>query len=223
MGKILITSDTHHLHGNIVLYANRPFLKPGDTFRDNNGRIRWTSKHISTLRGEEMTEQLIKDWNNVATNDDTIYHAGDFSFGDPTNILRRLNGHIILIPGNHDKHILDYCYNNQRSDKIRVMGGLPARGDKIFTIGEIEVDGQIFSISHFAMRVWNKSHYRAINLFGHSHTSLPESDDSLSMDIGVDAHYKRFGNFSPFTIEEIMSVMKKRKFVPIDHHRNSEE
>jgi calcineurin-like phosphoesterase family protein len=221
MGNVLCTADGHLLHGNIILYANRPFLKPGDTYNDH-GKIRWTSKNISNLRAEEMTECLINDWNKVVTDNDTVYHAGDFSFGDPTNILRRLNGQIVLIPGNHDKHILDYCYNHRNSDKIRVMGGLPVRGDKVFTIGEIVVDGIQISISHFAQRVWNKSHFGAIHVYGHSHGSLPESDDSLSMDIGVDAHYKRFGNYSPFTIKEIMSVMAKRKFVAIDHHRCDE-
>jgi len=221
MSNTFCSADSHHLHANIILYANRPFLKSGDTYRDG-GKIRWTSKYIAQQRAEEMTECLIEDWNKIVSDGDTTYHLGDFSFAEPSNILRRLNGQIILIPGNHDKQILEYCYKHPNSDKIRVMGGLPVRGDKVFTIGEIVVDGVHMSLSHFAMRVWNKSHYGALNLYGHSHGSLPESEDSLSMDIGVDAHYKRFGNYSPFSMKEIMSVMSKRKFVPIDHHGSDE-
>lgn len=222
MSKILFSADHHASHANIILYADRPFIKTGDTYIDLDGRVRWASSHTAKLRADEMNEVLINDWNKVVTDSDTVYHMGDFSFGDPFPILHRLNGRIVLIPGNHDKSVLDYCYKNQDQDKIRVMGGLPVRGDKVFTIGEIQVFGQTISMSHFALRVWNKSHHGAINLYGHSHGSLPESEDCLQMDIGVDAHHNRFGNYSPFTLDEVLGIISKRKFVPIDHHRVDE-
>lgn len=223
MRNILFSADHHANHSNIIIYANRPFLKREDTYKDENGNIRWVSKNTSYIRAKEMNHILIKDWNNVVGPEDVVYHLGDFSFGDPTDFIYALNGKIILIPGNHDKDILDFCYHNTTPNKIRVMGGLPVRGDKVFTIGEIEAYNQTISMSHFALEVWNKSHRGAWHLFGHSHASLKESDNKCAMDVGVDAHYKRFGNFSPFSFDEIKKIMSTRKFVPVDHHKNPDE
>lgn len=224
MRDIYFSSDHHFSHGNIILYANRPFLKHSDTYIDDNGNIRWNSKYTSTVRAEEMNNCLISDWNKVVKSDeDTVYHLGDFSFGDPYHILRRLNGRIIIIPGNHDKDIINYCGHNPTSNKIRIMGGIPIRCDKCFTIGEIEIYNQVISMSHFALRTWNKMHRGAWNLYGHSHSTLEEPDTMLAIDCGVDAHYKRFGNFSPFTFDEIKKIISTKKFTAIDHHKNNEE
>lgn len=55
--NIFVTSDTHFNHKNIIKYCNRPF------------------KDV-----EEMNEAIINNWNNLVTNDDVIYHLGDFGF-----------------------------------------------------------------------------------------------------------------------------------------------
>lgn len=217
--NILATADSHFSHLNISIYAERPVIKIGDTYIDNNGNKKWVSKNIAVARTREMNEILINDWNKVVEKNDLVYHLGDFCFGDPTYILHKLNGKIILIPGNHDNDIINYIRRTTQ-DKIRIFGGLPLTYDKIFTIGEVIIHNQLFSMSHFAMEVWNKSHHGAWHLYGHSHGSLKESVSKLSMDVGVDAHYKRYGNFSPFTFNEISDVFSKRKFIPIDHHTN---
>jgi calcineurin-like phosphoesterase family protein len=217
MGKELITSDTHFDHGNICIYCNRPFIKPGDL--DNTGRF--VSRDISSKRAAAMTEVLINDWNSAVDEDDIVYHAGDFSFGDPLPILKRLNGRIILIPGNHDKPILDLLYRMPSlSDKIRVYGGLPIRNEKVYSIAEVEMWGRTISISHFALEVWNKSHRGAWNLFGHSHNTLPEATDKMRTDVGIDSHYIRCGNYAPYTQEEVEQIMKNKVFKPVDHHGN---
>ena len=76
------TSDTHFSHRNIIKYSNRPF------------------RDIS-----HMDEVLINNWNEVVAWDDTVYHLGDVALGDKTrweSIFSRLNGHKILVTGNHD-------------------------------------------------------------------------------------------------------------------------
>ena len=82
--KIFLTSDTHFWHRKIMLpeYCNRPFSSV-----------------------EEMNETMIKNWNNVVSKDDLVYHLGDFAFcgsGKITEIMQQLKGRIILIKGNHD-------------------------------------------------------------------------------------------------------------------------
>jgi len=92
-GRVIwFTSDTHFNHENIVKYSNRPFTDLG-----------------------EMTEVLVKNWNEVVEKGDTVYHLGDFalSYGKQSvdvidKLLSRLNGQKHLIKGNHDrKQVLD--------------------------------------------------------------------------------------------------------------------
>lgn len=66
-------SDTHFGHSNIIRHCNRPFVN-----------------------ADEMDEVLIKNWNSVVTNRDTVYILGDFAFSkgikQPSEYLRELNG-----------------------------------------------------------------------------------------------------------------------------------
>ena len=73
------TSDSHFSHSNILEYCKRPY--------DNI---------------HEMDEDLIKRGNDVVGEDDTVFHLGDFCFGNKKYYTSRLNGDIILIKGNHD-------------------------------------------------------------------------------------------------------------------------
>lgn len=75
------TSDTHFKHSKILEFCNRPF---------------------NTI--EEHDQTLINNWNSVIGPDDTVFHLGDFVFGGFPKwkeIRDQLNGHIILIVGNH--------------------------------------------------------------------------------------------------------------------------
>ena len=76
------TSDMHYGHANIIDYCNRPF---------------------ESL--DEMTNEMVNRWNEIVTEDDTVYVVGDV-FLCPTSegesIVKRLNGRKILIKGNHD-------------------------------------------------------------------------------------------------------------------------
>lgn len=65
------------------------------------------------------------------------------------------------------------------------------------------------------MRVWNKSHYGAWMLYGHSHGSLIDDPNSLSFDVGVDCH-----NYKPFSFEEVKEIMSHKIWKAIDHHGN---
>lgn len=76
-------SDTHFDHKNIIRFCGRPF------------------SNVS-----EMNETMICNWNNVVRESDLVFHLGDFGSPrcrDPRKFLKRLNGIIILIKGNHDK------------------------------------------------------------------------------------------------------------------------
>lgn len=85
MSKIFTISDNHFGHANILEYEKtyRPF------------------KSVA-----EMNKFMVDQWNSVVGENDTVIHCGDFALGDVEfieQLVRVLNGHIILIRGNHDR------------------------------------------------------------------------------------------------------------------------
>lgn len=197
-GKIVaFTSDTHFGHANVIKYCNRPFCKPED-FTDDG---KWISKGRAVQRAAEMDEHVINGWNSVVTNDnDIIIHLGDFSFGDIEPYLSRLNGIIWMICGNHDKQMRQYL-ESYRGKKIREMSSLT----------EFKINDKDFSACHYAMRVWNKSHYGAYHIYGHSHGGLLQLDNR-SMDVGIDSAKKLLGEYRPFTVKEVIDLLEPKAF-----------
>ena len=52
-----------------------------------------------------MNEYIIKRWNSIVKETDTVYHLGDVGFGslqEVKSLVERLNGRKILLRGNHD-------------------------------------------------------------------------------------------------------------------------
>jgi calcineurin-like phosphoesterase family protein len=77
------TSDTHFGHARIIELCDRPFTNV-----------------------DEMNERIIQEWNNVVGIDDIVFHLGDVALGAIATslpLVNRLNGHKVLIPGNHDR------------------------------------------------------------------------------------------------------------------------
>lgn len=82
-GKVFVCADLHFGHANIIKYEDRPY-------KDK----------------EDMNEGLIRNWNSVVTDKDTVYVLGDVAFCSKTKateLIARLNGRKILIMGNHDR------------------------------------------------------------------------------------------------------------------------
>lgn len=79
--KIFITSDTFFGRRNIIEIANRPF------------------KDL-----DEMHTVMVNNWNSVVTDNDIVYHLGNFAW-TPTvadEMLKVLNGNIKFILGEYD-------------------------------------------------------------------------------------------------------------------------
>lgn len=91
--KIFFTSDLHFGHENVLRFDNRPFR---------------------TI--EEMDEELIRRWNVKVGKGDLVYVLGDLIWksasGEAHNLIKRLNGQIILIKGNHDRFLHNAAAKN---------------------------------------------------------------------------------------------------------------
>jgi len=144
---------------------------------------------------QEMDDGMIKNWNDKVGNHDTIAVLGDFAFKDYAKYLDRLNGaKIYLVFGNHD--------NYQEANKVDPKYGFTDIQENL----SVMVDHEEIFLSHFAHRVWNKSHYGTWHLYGHTHGMLPEDELSLSFDVGVDCN-----NFTPVSYQQVKDKIEKKK------------
>lgn len=183
---IFFTADSHFGHANIIRYCKRPWLQEGDL--DEKGY--WKNKTIALMRQKEMDRDLIINWNNTVGRKDTVYHLGDFCMGYSAEDFKRykwqLNGNIIFVQGNHDKAML------------KAMDPPPH-------LRKIGINGQTIILSHFALRVWDKSHFDSWHLYGHSHGTLPGQGKSI--DVGVDTSY---ANYAPISFDKVKEIMLSR-------------
>lgn len=172
------TSDTHFFHQSILWLGNgRPFDSP-----------------------EEMNEAMIERWNATVGPNDTIYHLGDFSFGNQVKtatILPRLNGRKFFLWGNHDKAMKPSLHHFEA----------------VYEYKEIKVQGQRLVLFHFPIESFHQVGRGAWHLHGHCHGNLADTP-MARMDVGVDTH-----DFRPWSFEEIAEHMKGRDGMPSDHHQ----
>lgn len=152
---------------------------------------------------EEMDEALVKNWNHAVAPGDSVYCLGDFALCDPeraTAIAKQLRGQKFLVLGNHDKRL--------RKHRPFLAEWIWARD-----LTSIEVGEQKIVLCHFALRTWHQQHRGAWSLYGHSHGSLIDDPNLLSLDVGVDCW-----GYAPVSFEQIAERMSKKQFKPVDHH-----
>ena len=182
---IWFSSDFHLGHRNIIQLCNRPF---------------------NDLT--HMEETIIANHNALVGNNDDYYNFGDVAYRCDANYvmqrLRRLNGKIHVILGNHDKP-LRQAVNRGMADDLIKSGKLVIIGStdpNIITAYQMVYKGVKLVVGHYAYRSWPQSFRGAIHLFGHSHGNL--SPFYRSFDAGVDAN-----NFMPINADFVLEKAKK--------------
>ncbi len=168
---------------------------------------------------DEMNSIIINNHNQMVGPEDDLYILGDVCMGQRSqmpDLIRRLQGKLHLVAGNHDEGLLKNPDNHS----------LFASVDKLLEI-EVPGDGkghqrQMIVMCHFALESWHRNHKGSWMLHGHSHGTLNSPDTMLRLDVGVDMTAKRLGytadSYRPLTFEEIRRYMSTKKFEPVDHH-----
>jgi calcineurin-like phosphoesterase family protein len=186
--NIYLTSDTHFGHKNIIKYSNRPY------------------KDV-----HHMNQELVKNWNSVVGEEDVVFHLGDFgntmSAKDMIHILNFLNGKIFLIKGNHEKSVLKKQYTRDRFEWIRDKYELEFGKEK----------SDLLVMCHYAHRVWNKSHFGSLHVYGHSHGSMEHTPWGKSMDVGVDCN-----DYKPIALTKVIKILQSRDTKIIDKHKEKD-
>lgn len=176
----LITSDQHFNHANIIRYANRPFADV-----------------------EEMDRELIKRWNEVVKPDDQVYHLGDFTLGEkPEKYFEQLNGNIFILkmPWHHDKR---WNHRNGFMTKNGFVEYLPPMHTMEFMSGKLP---RLLVLCHYPICEWDRKHYGAWHLHGHTHGNFEWGPGDLALDVGVDSW-----NYYPVRMQQIIAALLKKE------------
>lgn len=175
---IYLISDTHFNHKNIIAYENRPF---------------------SSI--PEMNEALIRNWNEVVTDDDVVIHLGDVGLGQESQlktIVPQLKGHKILILGNHD--------NRPKAFYLDCGFQYVTRTFK-FNYKGIEL-----YLSHEPVsRPGDGSHYD-MHFYGHVHTKGINDNYPTISHNGACLCVERW-NYYPVSLDHVIELCEKEKEV----------
>ena len=178
MSKFFVTSDQHFNHENIIKYCDRPFSSV-----------------------EEMNEEMIKRWKAIVSKDDTVFVLGDFFMGRLTeieDILSRLNGHIMLVEGNHDK--------DNRIATMISYGNVKNLGP-LFTMDyrDISIIMCHYPIDFDLRNMVSKASNKMVFLYGHIHNLAPKGlDRGCFYHVGVDTN-----DFTPVNLDSIIDEVLK--------------
>jgi calcineurin-like phosphoesterase family protein len=140
-------------------------------------------------------------WNEIISDEDIVYHLGDFCFGNGARkkeLGNQLKGHKHLIRGSHDGQIPNGIFESISDVKF-------IRPDMY---GEdITLKHQGIFMSHYMHKTWDESHYGSWHLCGHSHgrmNTYAEGEGKI-LDVGVDNF-----NFYPVSLDEVIEIMRNR-------------
>ena len=152
---------------------------------------------------EEMNEVIINNWNNKVSIEDTVYVLGDLSMGEVKNsipLIKRLNGKIILIRGNHD--------NEKRLAAYKELG------IEIHDIAYLNYKGRFFIMCHFPIaneefiKMVREDNAETVMLYGHVHSNAPKGYVDGTFHVGLDTN-----NLTPLSIEEIWQACWPEKLM----------
>lgn len=156
-----------------------------------------------------MNEALINNWNSVINDDSLVFHLGDFAWGGYNKwkeIRERLNGHIILIKGNHDEKNLTSTGEKELFDYVSYQM-------------KIRVEGRQVYLNHFPFLCYGGT-YRSkddavYQLYGHVHSGqfskggrdLPRLEYIFptQYDVGVDNN-----NYAPVSWHDVDIKIQKQ-------------
>lgn len=180
MSRNLYIADLHFGHSNCLKFDNRPF---------------------ETI--EEHDETLISNWNAVVMPEDHVYVVGDFAYKNKKPVsyyTERLNGHIHLIRGNHDKRSEEYENCFETVDDLLMKKDL------------FHVESRLVFLCHYWVPFAPQQRYGAFVLHGHTHASkearLEEEMKAKIRQNGIRCEAYNVGcmhqDYFPQTLEQIV-------------------
>jgi calcineurin-like phosphoesterase family protein len=158
LSRVFFTADTHFGNVRTLELSKRPFFNT-----------------------DEMDFLIISNWNKVITDNDIVYHLGDFG---NTDLIKFLKGKLIFIlPGNYDTQpVLDQL---KKDNRVYILPTVSS-----FTYQDTETLGLV----HEPTLATNK---KLFWLFGHIHGLQTVKLNGLN--VGVDCHH-----FKPLDLDTVL-------------------
>ena len=177
-------------------------------------KLMMKERNFSSL--EEMNQSLIDSWNKAVNKQDEVWFLGDLSFSNPSlaaEILNKLNGKIHWVLGNHDHG--DFV---KKISKLYQFASIQNDAKIKIEPCHLQKDQQDIVMYHYPIAIWNKRHWGAYHLHGHSHAHY-FVEKGFILDVGVDSAFKILGEYRPFSLDEVIAYMKTRQIgLNLDHH-----
>lgn len=172
---IYFASDLHFSHDNIRTWES-----------ENRG-------HYNSV--EEMDADMIKRWNEMISEEDTIYYLGDFAFKSKKQeiigYLEKLNfKEMVCVFGNHD--------NKSFRDAIKQFSNIEGKW-----ADRLKVDGKLLYLSHFPMVIGERK--GLYSLHGHLH-STESPNPNYQINVGFD-----YTEQIAMSIDEVLEKLKEKE------------
>lgn len=176
------TSDHHFGHDNIRRYCSRPFPDV-----------------------HQMDRELMKRWNDTIAPGDLVYYLGDLCFKskkqEVVDLLKQLNGTVILLKGNHDQKTTRKAVETWHEDLPLEIGQFKCiLAHRPLYPTYIEVPERDRKINLERMERYSK--YSFV-ISGHVHEKRLWTGKSLN--VGVDQH-----DFYPISEERVLALLVER-------------
>lgn len=165
----------------------------------------------------QMNQAIIDHWNARVENKDTVYHLGDIAlyFTHPAvkshaavlSVLKQLNGHLVLIKGNHDSRELfkflaqnNYLLGNKPKFEFHDVGVL------------FKYDHRQYYLTHYPMMLGIAP--QIINLHGHIHHYAVPAKENIN--VGVDTPETAYLDYqlpfgAPLSLSDIEQMVTGKK------------
>lgn len=198
------TADTHFDHKKIIEYQPNRMDEFGLPDTDAI---------------DEMNEAMVDQWNSQVAPGDVVWHLGDFAMGKIDESLQyasRLNGHIHLIMGNHDRPHPCVCKPAKRDewyDRYYEAGFMA-----LTVTAWLDFDGRPVMLNHFPYEgdhmpedrydEWRPENTGRVLLHGHVHGLWRTKGQMIN--VGLDAHGGRL-----IHQDEVMDLVREASATPL--------
>lgn len=197
-------ADSHFFHGNL------------NTKMDRRG----------FANTEAMNAYMLEKWNAKVRKKDDVIILGDLSWGkaEETNkLLAKLNGHLYLIVGNHDKFLVNKSYNSNRFKWIKPYAELNDQNRKVI-------------LCHYPIMCYNGQYRKnkdgkpsTYMLYGHVHNTQDQRLIETFQEITRKERHENpdgtieqipsnmincfcmYSDYTPLTLDEWIECDRKRK------------